>query len=321
MSYEQLDLLIDEMTIFADASMSQKAYIVEQIKKRGHRVAFIGDGDNDTQAMKAANLAIAAEDASESAVMCAHLTAHEDFTYDTDSVRRSRRIYNNVVTVMLFNLSQCIFASVVGTVFFICNMVNRTIVNPFTYNHLMIWALFGAFIPSVVILLNKNSPDYKEVSFKRNLIGNSLLYLLPIATIYFLQLMQYYGWGFAGITSDYSATHEMLITSQVANNLCYLSLILASMFIVYKFYQPSNTFRIIALICIFAVPLVYFVLLGFGVDSLEKVTQIKTSILTPFQYFVAIAATIITASLNILVQYIIKVLRGENKDAKNKSRS
>ena len=91
------------------------------------------------------------------------------------------------------------------------------------------------------------------------------------------------------------------------------------MFIVYKFYQPSNTFRIIALICIFTVPLVYFVLLGFGVDSLEKVTQIKTDIITPLQYFVALAVTIITASLNILIQHIIKTVRGETTDVKSKS--
>ena len=319
MSFEQLDLIIDETTVFANASMSQKAYIVEHIKKQGHRVAFIGDGDNDTQAMKSANLAIAVEEATDSAIMCSHLSAGKEFLYSKEDIVRSRRIYNNVVTVMLFNLSQCIFASVMGTIFFIINLANRSIVNPFTYNHLMIWALFGAFIPSVVILLNKKSPDYLEVSFKRNLIGNSLLYLIPVGTIYILQLIQYYGWGFTGITSDYSATHELLITSQVANNLCYLSLILASMFIVYKFYQPSNTFRIVALICMFTVPLVYFVLLGFGVDSLEKVTQIKTAIITPLQYFVALAATIITASLNILIQHIIKTVRGESTDVKSKS--
>ena len=319
MSFEQLDLLIDEMVVFANASMSQKAYIVEHLKKQGHRVAFIGDGDNDTQAMKSSNLALSVEDASESAIMCSHLTIHEDFLYDKESIVRSRRIYNNVVTVMLFNLSQCVFASVIGTIFFVINLFNKAVTNPFTYDHLVMWALFGAFIPSIVLLLNKKSPDYLEVSFKRNLIGNSLLYVLPIFTIYFLQLLNYYGWGYAGITCDYSVTHEMLITSQVANNLSYLSLILASMFIVYKFYQPSNTFRIIALIGIFFVPLLYFVLLGFGVDSLEKITQIKTSILTPLQYFVALAATIITASLNILIQHIIKVLRGEIFDVKNKS--
>ena len=319
MSFEQLDLIIDEMVVFADASMSQKSYIVEQLKKRGHKVAFIGDGDNDTQAMKSANLAISVEDATESAVMCSHITISSDFVFDNDSLIRSRRIHNNVVTVMLFNLSQSVFASILGTVFFVLNLINRDIVNPFTYNHLLLWALFGAFVPSVVILFNKKSPTNYDLSFKRNLIGNSLLYTLPIATIYTLQLIQYFGWGFAGITSDYNAAHEMLITSQVANNLCYLSLILASMFIVYKFYQPTNTFRVVALICIYLIPFVYFVLIGFGVDSLEKVTQIKTSILTPVQLFVALAATIITASLNILIQHIIKTLRGESKDVKSKS--
>ena len=93
MSFEQLDLIIDETTVFANASMSQKACIVEQIKKRGHRVAFIGDGDNDTQAMKAANLAIAVEEATESAIMCSHLSAGKEFLYSKEDIVRSRRIY------------------------------------------------------------------------------------------------------------------------------------------------------------------------------------------------------------------------------------
>ena len=321
MSFEQLDLIIDETTVFANASMSQKAYIVEHLKKKGHKVAFIGDGDNDTQAMKAANLAISVDDASESAIMCSHMTAHENFTFDKEALVRSRRINNNVLSIMLFNLSSCIFASVVGTIFFVCHLFNKTIVNPFTYDHLAMWVLFGAYTPSVILLFNKKAPENAKVSFKRNLIGNSLLYLLPIATIYFCQLMQYYGWGFVGITSDYTSAHEMLITSQVANNLCYLSLILASLFIVFRLYQPSNTFRLFAMLGLFFIPLLYFVLIGFGVDSLESVTQIKTSIITPIQYFVAIAATIITASLNILIQHIIRAVKGDFDDVKSKSRS
>ena len=319
MTFAQLDLIIDETVVFADASMSQKAYIVEQLKKRGHKVSFIGDGDNDTQAMKAANLAITVEGSTDSALMCSHITIQDDFVFDKDSILRSRRVNNNVLSVMLFNLSQSVFASILGTVFFIIHLFNRTIVNPFTYDHLVMWALFGVIIPSVVLLFNKKSPENAHVSFKRNLIGNSLLYTLPIASIFLFQLMHYYGWGFVAITSDYSETHELLITSRVAYNLCYLSLILASMFIVYKLYQPYNRFRLIALFSTYLIPFLYFVLIWFGVDQLEAVTNIKTSMLTPMQYMVMLTATLITASLNILIQHIIRTVRGEPINVKSKS--
>ena len=319
MSFEQLDLIIEEMTIFADASMSQKAYIVEQLKKHGRKVTFVGDGDNDTQAMKAADLAISVNNSSESAYMCSHITIKDDFVYDQETINRCRRVRNNVITVMLLNLSQSVFASAIGTIFFICNMVNRTIVNPFTYDHLVMWALFGAIIPSVVLLFNKNSDENTVVSFKRNLIGNSLLYALPIATIYLLQLLQYYGVGFVAITSDYNEMHEMLNTSQAANSLCYLSLILSSLFIVYKLYQPFNKFRYIAFASIIFVPTLYFVLIGFGIDALEFVTNIPTSMLTPMQYFVGLSITFIAASLNLLVLHIIKTVRGDKDNVKNQS--
>lgn len=317
MSFEQLDLIIEETTVFADASMSQKAYIVEQLKKHGRKVTFIGDGDNDTQAMKASDLAITVSNSSESAYMCSHITLKDDFVYDQNTINRCRRVRNNVLTIMLLNLSQSVLASAVGTIFFICNMVNKSIVNPFTYDHLVIWALFGAFIPSILILFNKNSNENAKVSFKRNLIGNSLLYALPIATIYLFQLLQYYEVGFVGITSDYNDMHEMLVTSQVANNICYLSLILSSMFIVYKMYQPLNKFRIISLVGIYLIPLAYFVLIGFGVNSLETITNITTSIITPVQFVIGLAVTIIAASLNFLILHIIKVARGEKDNVKN----
>ena len=196
-------------------------------------------------------------------------------------------------------------------------MVNKTIVNPFTYDHLVMWALFGAIIPSIVILFNKKSDEKAIVSFKRNLIGNSLLYTLPIAVIYLFQLLQYYGVGFIAITSDYNEMHEMLITSQTANNLCYLSLILSSMFILFKLYQPFNKFRYIAFASICFVPLLYFILIACGVNALEVITHINTSILTPVQYFVGLATTIIAASLNLLILHIIKTLRGDKDNVKN----
>ncbi len=317
MPFEQLDLIVDETIIFADASMSQKAYIVEQLKKHGRKVTFIGDGDNDTQAMKASDLAITVSGSSESAHMCSHITLKDDFVYDQDTINRCRKVRNNVLTIMLLNLSQSVFASVIGTIFFICNLVNKTIVNPFTYDHLVFWALFGAFIPSVLILLNRKSDENAKVSFKRNLIANSLLYMLPVAVIYLFQLLQYYGVGFIAITSDYNEMHEMLITSQTANNLCYLSLILAAMFIVYRMYQPLNNFRILALLGIYLIPLVYFILIGFGVNNLESITNIKTSIITPVQFFVGLAITIIAASLHLLILQIIKTLRGDKDNAKN----
>ncbi len=45
--------------VFARMNPREKAQIVEECKKLGHIVTYLGDGINDTQAMKASDAAIA----------------------------------------------------------------------------------------------------------------------------------------------------------------------------------------------------------------------------------------------------------------------
>ena len=321
MSFEQLELIIDQNVVFANASMSQKAFIVENLRKNGHKVAFVGDGDNDTQAMKAADLALAVNDSSESALMCSHLKMDDQFVYDEETILASKKQNSNAKGIMVLNLSQSIAMAVFGLVFTIFNLFKNIVINPFTFNHVIMWTIFGVLLPSLLLMFDRRNKEYSKGSFQRNLIVASFAFIIPILTIYAFQLINYYGLGFIAIKSDYNELHEMIITSQVANNLSLLVLIVVSMFVTFKNFQPLNTYRIIALLSIFIVPIIYFVLLGFSIDSLNKITGITTNMITPVQYFVGIAASVISGSLYLLILNIVEIIKGEYTYAKSKSRS
>ena len=123
--------------------------------------------------------------------------------------------------------------------FMVAGLFNQTIKNPFEYNHLLMWLLFGILIPVILLLIDKND-NLKQKSFLRNFISASLLLIDPIGVMYILQLLQYYSVGYFGLASDLNDMHETLITSSVVNNLSYLALIVLSLVTAYNHYSPFN---------------------------------------------------------------------------------
>ncbi|SNZ13133.1 magnesium-translocating P-type ATPase [Hydrogenobacter hydrogenophilus] len=63
MSDEELMGVIEETTIFAKLTPAQKARIIKVLKSKGHIVGFLGDGINDTPAMREADVAISVDNA------------------------------------------------------------------------------------------------------------------------------------------------------------------------------------------------------------------------------------------------------------------
>ncbi|MEG2770426.1 MAG: HAD-IC family P-type ATPase, partial [Oscillospiraceae bacterium] len=59
----QLEKLVEETTIFAKLSPSQKARIIRILRSNGHSVGYMGDGINDTIAMKASDVSISVDTA------------------------------------------------------------------------------------------------------------------------------------------------------------------------------------------------------------------------------------------------------------------
>ncbi len=68
---DELDLMIESISVFARVTPSQKARIVRALQRRGRVVAMVGDGANDAPAIRLANVGIAVGERSTSAARSA----------------------------------------------------------------------------------------------------------------------------------------------------------------------------------------------------------------------------------------------------------
>lgn len=107
LSDDELISYIKKYSVFARVSPENKLQIVKAIQKTGKVVAMTGDGVNDAPAIKLANVGIGmgksgtdvTKDVSDIILL------DDSFNTITTAVSEGRRIYDNVITNILYNLS------------------------------------------------------------------------------------------------------------------------------------------------------------------------------------------------------------------------
>jgi P-type Mg2+ transporter len=94
----QLAELVEDATIFAKLSPDQKARIVAALHTRGHVVGFLGDGINDSLALKAADVGISVDTAVDIAKESADIILLEkNLLVLQQGVVEGRRVFGNIV--------------------------------------------------------------------------------------------------------------------------------------------------------------------------------------------------------------------------------
>ena len=98
MTDQELRIRAEEASIFAKLSPEQKARVVEALRENGHSVGYLGDGINDSAAMKASDVGISVDNAVDIAKECAQvILLKKDFLVLEEGVLEGRRVYANMM--------------------------------------------------------------------------------------------------------------------------------------------------------------------------------------------------------------------------------
>jgi Ca2+-transporting ATPase len=178
MSDEELQKVIDKVTVFARVSPAAKLRIVKALQANNEIVAMTGDGVNDAPALKSANIGIAmglsgtdvAKDASDMILL------DDNFTTIEGAIFEGRRIYRNIQKVIQYLITGNVAEILVVLVIFIAGAIATAVgqrelfpevLNPI---QLLIINVVTETIPCIALGLD---PAEKDI-MKRQAFGQSL---------------------------------------------------------------------------------------------------------------------------------------------------
>ena len=156
MSDEELDNVIEKISVYARVSPENKIRIVEAWQKKGNIVSMTGDGVNDAPALKKADIGVAmgitgtevSKDAS------SMILQDDNFATIIKAVANGRNVYRNIRNSILFLLSGNM-AGILSV--FYCSLM--ALPAPFAAVHLLFINLLTDSLPAIAIGMEKPADD------------------------------------------------------------------------------------------------------------------------------------------------------------------
>ena len=164
-SYEAIEAVIEDYTIFGRVSPDQKLDIVKALKAKGHTVAMTGDGVNDVLALKEADCSIAMNSGADAAKNVSDLVLLDsDFSSLPLVVWEGRRCINNLQRSAALFLTKTTYSFLITILFLFLPFAY-----PFQGIQITIVGFFTEGIPSFFLALEPNRERLKD-HFLRNVL-------------------------------------------------------------------------------------------------------------------------------------------------------
>ncbi|MCC7365888.1 MAG: HAD-IC family P-type ATPase [Dehalococcoidia bacterium] len=176
LSPEQFSHAVAEHTVFGRIAPHQKAQIVTALREQGHFVAMVGDGANDVQALRAADVAVAMASGTSTARAVAGIVLLKDsFTALIRGAAEATAVLGNAARLSKLFIAKSLYAYllIVAT-----NMLGLDF--PFLPRQGSVTALLTLGIPAVFISISIPPPDAGR-DFTRNVLRFALPASLALA--------------------------------------------------------------------------------------------------------------------------------------------
>lgn len=181
MNDDELESVLEKESIFARLTPEHKARLVKTLRKNGHVVGFMGDGINDTTAIKEADVGISVDTAVDVAKETADIVLLEkNLTVLVEGVIEGRKIFGNIIKYIKMTASSNfgnMFSVLVASVFlpFIPMLPVQILTQNFLYD-----------ISQTTIPWDNMDKDFFEKPRKWNAndIGKFMIYIGPVSSVF-----------------------------------------------------------------------------------------------------------------------------------------
>lgn len=181
MTVEELSEVVEKTSIFAKLSPIQKERVIAILQNNGHTVGFLGDGINDAQALKQADVSISVDTAVDIAKESADIILLEkDLNVLEQGVIEGRRVFGNIIKYIKMTAS-----SNFGNVFSVLAASAFIPFLPMLPIQLLVQNLLYS-ISQIAIPWDTMDEEYlrKPKQWNANDIGKFMIYIGPISSIF-----------------------------------------------------------------------------------------------------------------------------------------
>ncbi len=219
---DQLVSFVKKYTVFARVTPEHKVRIVRAFQSSGKVVAMTGDGVNDAPALKLAHVGVGMGKAGTDVTknVADIILMDDSFATIVTAVEEGRRIYNNVLRTILYNLSSNfaeIFLIIVGMI------ITQDIILPL---HILYIDIVADTIPSIALAFEKN--DKNAMKQKPNGLNRKVFTPFMIATIIATAIIE------AGVSLAIFFVAKAMCGYEIATTLALLSVVLGELVFTYN---------------------------------------------------------------------------------------